>query len=226
MDHAVIFDFNGVLLDDERIHQALFNEILAPLGYAISAAEYFDRYVGFDDADCFRHIVEERGGAIDEAEVVRWIAAKAARYRIRMAHDPPLFPGAVAVVRELARHHPLAICSGALRAGVEGVLAAANLSDCFAAVVVAEDVVHGKPDPEGYERALVALKRRTKPALTADHCLVIEDTVAGIAAAKGAGMRCLAVAHTYPVARLSGADRIVATLAEVTPTLVAALFRG
>ena len=225
MDHAVIFDFNGVLLDDERIHLALFNEALAPLGYALSEAEYFDRYVGFDDADCFRHAVVDRGGEIDEAEVARLIEAKAARYLARMERDPPLFPGAASVVRGLARHHRLAICSGALRQEVEQVLAAAALSDCFAAVVAAEDVAHGKPDPEGYVTALAALNRTGEAELIADHCLVIEDTVAGVAAAKGAGMRCLAVAHTYPIERLTEADRVVATLVEVTPEVVAALLR-
>jgi len=225
MDHAVIFDFNGVLLDDERIHLALFNEALAPLGYAISEAEYFDRYVGFDDADCFRHAVVDRGGEIADGEVARLIDEKAARYLARMERDPPLFPGAATVVRDLARRHRLAICSGALRQEVEGVLAAAHLTDCFAALVAAEDVARGKPDPEGYITALAALHHAGETELAADRCLVIEDTVAGIAAAKGAGMRCLAVAHTYPIERLGGADRVIPTLAEVTPEVVAALLR-
>lgn len=225
MDHAVIFDFNGVLLDDERIHLALFNEALAPLGYAISEAEYFDRYVGFDDADCFRHAVVDRGGEITDGKVVRLIDEKAARYLACMAQDPPLFPEAAAVVRRLARHHRLAICSGALRQEVEQVLAAAQLTDCFAALVAAEDVARGKPDPEGYVAALAALNRAGGPPLVADACLVIEDTVAGIAAAKGAGMRCIAVAHTYPTERLGEADGVVATLAEVTPEVVSALLR-
>jgi len=223
MDHAVIFDFNGVLLDDERIHLALFNEVLAPLGYAISEAEYFDRYVGFDDADCFRHAVLDRGGEISEGEVARLIDEKAARYLTRMEQDPPLFPGAAAVVRGLAYLHRLAICSGALRQEVEQVLAAARLTDCFAALVAAEDVAHGKPDPEGYLTALAALNHAGETELGADRCLVVEDTVAGIQAAKGAGMRCLAVAHTYPIERLGEADRVVATVAEVTVEIVAAL---
>jgi len=225
MDQAVIFDFNGVLLDDERIHLALFNEALAPLGYALSEAEYFDRYVGFDDADCFRHAVADRGGTLDDGEVARLIDDKAACYLARMERDPPLFPGAAAVVRSLARHHRLAICSGALRQEVEQVLAAAALTDCFAAVVAAEDVAHGKPDPEGYVTALAALNRAGGAPLAADACLVVEDTVAGIAAAKGAGMRCLAVTHTYPRDRLGEADQVVTTLAEVTPAVVAALLR-
>ncbi len=225
MAHAVIFDFNGVLLDDERIHLALFNEGLAPLGYAISEEAYFDRYVGFDDADCFRHVVEEQGGRLDAAELTRLIEEKAARYLAAMERDPPLFPGAATVVRALAAHHRLAICSGALRQEVEGVLAAAGLRECFSAVVAAEDVDRGKPDPEGYVAALAALNREVVPPLAPPDCLVIEDTVAGIEAARGAGMRCLAVAHTYLRERLTGADRVVATLAEVTPDLVAELLR-
>jgi len=225
MDHAVIFDFNGVLLDDERIHLALFNEGFAPLGHGISEAEYFDRYVGFDDADCFRHVVADRGGEITDDEVARLIAGKAARYLARMAQAPPLFPGAATAVRSLAPHHRLAICSGALRQEIEQVLAAVHLTDCFAALVAAEDVTRGKPDPEGYVAALAALNRTGETPLVPNRCLVVEDTVAGIHAAKEAGMRCLAVAHTYPTERLREADRIVATVAEVTPTVVAALLR-
>ncbi len=223
MAHALVFDFNGVLVDDERVHLALFNEALAPYGLAISEADYFDRYVGFDDADCFRHAARDAGVELDAAAVARLIEVKAARYQAVMAEDPPLFPGAVAVVRALAQRYPLAICSGALRAEVEGVLRAAGLRGCFAAVVAAEDVARGKPDPEGYVKALAALNRGRDRPLAAADCLVVEDTVAGVQAARAAGMRCLAVAHTYPRPRLAAADRVVGRLAEVTPALVAEL---
>lgn len=216
MQHAILFDFNGVILNDEPIHLRLFNEGLAPLGYRIDAADYYEKYVGFDDADSFTAVVADQGGRLDPAALDRLIREKAARYQALMDSHPPLFPGAAGLIRRLAERYPLAIASGALRGEIEGVLAAVGLAGCFQAIVAAEDVRHGKPDPEGYLVALVALNRGRRPALSADGCLVIEDTVAGVTAAKGAGMRCLAVAHTYPAERLHQADLVLPAIAAVT----------
>jgi len=216
MQHAILFDFNGVILDDEPIHLRLFNEGLAPLGYRIDAADYYEKYVGFDDADGFTAAVADQGGDLDRGLLDRLIREKAARYQTLMDSHPPLFPGAAELIRRLVDRYPLAIASGALREEIEGVLATAGLADCFQVIVAAEDVTHGKPDPEGYLVALAALCRGREPDLTADRCLVIEDTVAGVVAAKAAGMRCLAVAHTYPAERLYRADLVRPTLAAVT----------
>jgi len=216
MQHAILFDFNGVILDDEPIHLRLFNEGLTPLGYRIDAADYYEKYVGFDDADAFTAAVADQGENLDRAALERLIREKAARYQALMDSHPPLFPGAVELIRRLADRYPLAIASGALRAEIEGVLATAGLADCFQVIVAAEDVRHGKPDPEGYLAALAALNYGREPALTADRCLVIEDTVAGVVAAKAAGMRCLAVAHTYRAERLQHADLVRPALAAVT----------
>jgi len=216
MQHAILFDFNGVILDDETIHLRLFNEGLAPLGYRIDAADYYEKYVGFDDVDAFTTAVADQGGNLDRVLLDRLLREKAVRYQALMDSHPPLFPGAVALIRSLANRYPLAIASGALRGEIEGVLAMVGLADCFQVVVAAEDVSHGKPDPEGYLVALAALRRGRQPSLTADRCLVIEDTVAGVVAAKAAGMRCLAVAHTYPAERLHHADLVRPTLAAVT----------
>jgi HAD superfamily hydrolase (TIGR01509 family) len=215
MQHAILFDFNGVILDDEPIHLRLFNEGLAPLGYRIDAADYYDKYVGFDDTDGFAAAVADQGGNLDRAVLDRLIREKAVRYQALMDSRPPLFPGAAELIRRLAHRYPLAIASGALRGEIEGVLATVGLADSFQVIVAAEDVSRGKPDPEGYLIALAALRHGGQPALTADRCLVIEDTVAGVVAAKAAGMRCLAVAHTYPAERLHQADLVRPTIAAV-----------
>jgi beta-phosphoglucomutase len=224
MQHAILFDFNGVILDDEPIHLRLFNEGLVPLGYRITETDYYEKYVGFDDVDCFTAVVADQGGRLDSATVAVLVQEKAGRYQALMDADPPLFAGAPELVRRLARDHPLAIASGALRAEIQRVLAAAQLADCFQVVVAAEDVSRGKPDPEGYLAALAALNCGRKTPLIASGCLVIEDTVAGVAAAKGAGMRCLAVAHTYPAERLRDADLVRPTIGAVTIDEIEALF--
>ena len=224
MQHAILFDFNGVILDDEPIHLRLFNEGLAPLGYRIAERDYYEKYVGFDDVDCFTAVVEDQGGRLDSGQLATLVREKAARYRVLMSADPPLFPGAAELIRRLAGRYPLAIASGALRAEIEGVLAATRLGDCFQAVVAAEDVRHGKPDPEGYLAAMAALNRGREEPLVAAGCLVIEDTLAGVTSAKGAGMCCLAVAHTYPAERFTQADLVRPTIAAVTIDEIEALF--
>lgn len=121
MRHAILFDFDGVILDDEPIHFFLFNEGLAPLGYRIAEAEYYEMYVGFDDVDGFTAVVVDQGGRLAPARVATLVWDKTSRYQSLMDDDPPLFAGAAAVIRRLAAHHPLAIASGALRVEIEGV---------------------------------------------------------------------------------------------------------
>ena len=102
MQHAILFDFNGVILDDEPIHLRLFNEGLAPLGYRIAERDYYEKYVGFDDVDCFTAVVEDQGGRLDSGQLAALVREKAARYRVLMSADPPLFPGAAELIRRLA----------------------------------------------------------------------------------------------------------------------------
>jgi HAD superfamily hydrolase (TIGR01509 family) len=143
-----------------------------------------------------------------------------------IAEKPPVLPGAVDLVRVLAGSVPLAICSGALRREIEAMLDYAGILPCFAGIVSAEDVSHGKPNPEGFTKALALLNRIQNQArpIAPGACLVIEDSLAGIEGAKAAGMRCLAVGNSYPAASLwqAGAEGVVATLKdhplrEVTP---------
>jgi HAD superfamily hydrolase (TIGR01509 family) len=138
--------------------------------------------------------------------------------------EVPFFPGARDLVLGLgAAGVPLAIASGALRSEIERILEAAGLRDRFAPVVGADDVGRGKPHPEPYLRALAGLRRRDA-VLEAGQCLVLEDTPAGIAAGRAAGMRVAGVAQTYPAEKLAGAHHVLPALAGVTPAALAALF--
>jgi beta-phosphoglucomutase len=197
---AVVFDFNGTLSHDEPILCEIFQELFAEHGRPLSAQEYFDELAGLSDPEIVRTWLGRDHPAVDEV-----IEVRAERYRARVG-DGSSIPNEVrAAVRYSAERVPAAIVSGAARAEIEPVVEAAGIAECFTAVVAAEDVQRGKPDPDGYERARLLLGEGLDPR----EVLVIEDTEAGIAAAKAAGMRCVAVLGTLAPERLKQADEIV-----------------
>jgi beta-phosphoglucomutase len=197
---AVVFDFNGTLSDDEPILCAIFQELFAEHGQPLSQQEYYDQLAGLSDPEIVRTWLGEDHPAVDEV-----IAERVARYRERVADGSSISPETREAVRYAAARVPIALVSGAARAEIEPVLEAAELREAFAAIVSADEVRRGKPDPEGYERALALIDGNVGAA----DVLVVEDTEAGVAAAKSAGMRCLAVLGTLAPERLAGADEIV-----------------
>jgi beta-phosphoglucomutase len=206
---AVIFDFNGVITDDEALHYQAFAEALGRQGRELTRAAYDEHCLGRPDLDCALAV-----GSEDAEEAARLVRGKAQIYARFMEDGIPLFPGAAALVRALAARVPLAINSGAPRGEIEVVLAHAGLREAFTEVVTADDHPLGKPHPEGYLLALAGLRAR-HPDLQARDCLVIEDAPAGVHAARDAGMRCLAVTHSHPAADLSEAGRVVGAIAEI-----------
>jgi HAD superfamily hydrolase (TIGR01509 family) len=196
----VIFDFNGTLSQDEPILCEIFGELFAEHGRPLSAQEYFDQLAGLSDPEIVRTWLGRDHPDVDEV-----IEQRIARYRARVA-DGSSVPEAVReAVRYAAERVPVAVVSGAARAEIEPVLGAAGLDGLIAAVVPAEDVAEGKPEPDGYLRALELLDGD----LEAREVLVFEDTEAGVASAKAAGMRCVAVLGTLAPERLAAADEIV-----------------
>ena len=209
---AVLFDFNGVLVDDEDVHFEAFRLLLEVLGITISH-EVYRRYLGFDDRGTIVALLAHhgRGGDVDDDELERLVARKQRSYARLAGQYPRLGFGARKLVLALrAAGARLAIVSGARRAEIDAVLDASSLRDCFDAIVAAEDVTRGKPDPQGYRLAraqLNAIAGRPLPAVA------IEDAPAGLRAARGAGARCIGLATTCPAAELDGADEIVPSLA-------------
>lgn len=226
MLRAIIFDFNGVIVDDEPIHLKLFQQVLAEQGLPLREEDYYRVYIGMDDRECFATVLAEHGRPADSETIAALVRRKAALYQVAIRDHLTLFPGVAALVRAAATPYPLAIASGALRAEILIILEQAGLRDAFRAIVSAEDVTRGKPDPEGYEKALAALNAAgVHPPLEAAECLVVEDTVAGIEAAHAAEMSCLAVTNSYPPEALGAAELVVGSLAEVTLARLEALFR-
>lgn len=219
---AILFDFNGVLVDDEPIHLDMFQRVLAEEGVTLTAEDYYRHYLGLDDRGCFAAVLEAAGQEPSPARLMRLIARKASYYQEHIRERGyPFFPGARELVAALGEQgRMLGVVSGALREEVEGALRQAGLRDLFKVIVAAEDVTEGKPHPEGYLRALEALNAQPplpERLLHPHEVLVVEDSPAGLQAAAGAGLPTLAVMQTYPEAELSGADVVVESLAGVTP---------
>ena len=218
MLRAVIFDFNGIIVDDEPIHFKLFQKVLGEEGITLTEEVYYERYLGFDDRGAFTAGFHENRRQLDDAKLRQLIARKAIYYQDMIREHVSIFPGVKNLVTSLARTVSLAVASGALRQEIDTILGTAELLDHFNAIVSAEDVEHGKPEPEIFLKALAALNAQNnngKPIAAAD-CVVIEDSKEGIRGARRAGMKCLAVTNSHPVALLKEANLIVKSLEEVT----------
>lgn len=217
MLRALLFDFNGILVDDEPLHFALFRRVLGEQGVVLGRDEYYERYLGFDDRDCLAAALAAAGEPCPPERLVRLVARKAAFYREEIGRDGyPLFPGAAELAREASSAGlTLALVSGALREEVVGGLAQAGIASLFRALVTADDVSRGKPDPEGYALALSALNGESPLPARRIHpheCVAIEDSPAGLAAAAACGLRTLGVAQTYPPSALAAAEAVIEKL--------------
>jgi HAD superfamily hydrolase (TIGR01509 family) len=226
---AILFDFNGVLVDDEPIHLELFQRVLAEEGIALSAEDYQARFVGLDDRTCFAAMLKEVGEPADVPRMMRLVTRKASYYRERIRRSGyPFFPGALELVRALAAEgRMLGVVSGALLEEVEGALRQSAVLDRFKVLVTAEDVSEGKPHPEGYLKALESLNSQPplpERLLHPHEVLAVEDSPAGLAAAAEVGFPTLGVAHTFPPGRLSGADVVTPSLRDLTPEGLDRLF--
>jgi beta-phosphoglucomutase len=197
---AVIFDFNGTLSNDEPILCDIFRELFAEQGRPLSAEEYFDQLAGLSDPEIVRTWLGPAHPAVDEV-----IAERIARYRAAVSGGSTVSETIRQAVRYAADRVPVAIVSGAARAEIEPVLSSAELSTVIQIVVSADDVGEGKPNPESYLRALELLD----DDIRAGEVIVFEDTEAGIAAAKAAGMKCVAVLGTLEPERLAAAEEII-----------------
>jgi len=214
---AVLFDFDGILVDTEPMHYEAFRKVLEPLGMGFRWREYVETYMGFDDRDAFREAFRVHGTALDDAIMATLVAAKSRAFQEGLRNGVTAYPGAVAMIESLhAAGRPLALCSGALRSDIDPILARLGVARCFPVIVAADDVRKSKPDPESYALAFRRLSETHPSSLTVPGASVaVEDTPAGIRSAKGAGLRVLAVTNSYDTGELSGADWIVDSLEKV-----------
>ena len=211
---AVIFDFDGVIVDTEPLHYAAFQRTLEPMGLKFTWQEYVETYIGFDDRDAFRHAFSSKGMTLG-IDKLRWlIEQKAAVFNEVISLGVVAYPGVLDLIHRLhASGIPLAICSGALRSDIDPILAMLGITEYFDIIVTADDVSVSKPDPECYQLAFQRLHAAHKKCFSIDATIAIEDTPAGIAAAKAAGLTVCAVTNSYPANRLDQATFITDSLA-------------
>jgi len=217
MLRAVIFDFNGIIVDDEPIHFKLFQRVLGEEGITLTEKDYYARYLGFDDRGAFSAGYHENKRSLSENKLAELIARKAAYYQEAIRDHVTIFPGVETLIANLSPRLPLAVASGALRDEIETILSTAALLQHFTAIVAAEDVRHGKPEPEIFLKALEQINagRDAHDQVNARDCVVIEDSKEGIKGARRAGMKCLAVTNSHPPELLKDASSVVKSLTEV-----------
>jgi len=213
---AVIFDFDGVIVDTEPLHYRSFQVVLEPLGLGYSWDAYVDHYMGFDDRDAFLEAFRAGGKTLDHSGLDELIALKAKLFQDVVSEGVTSYPGVVELISVLSSKIPIAICSGALRSDIEPILRQLSIEGAFSAMVTAEEVAASKPDPASYALAVKKLAAIPGSGIVASSCVAIEDTPAGIASASGAGIPVIAVTNSYPADHLTKAQRIVSSLAEIS----------
>ena len=216
--HAIVFDFDGVIADSERLHLRSYQDILAPKGITISTDDYLQKYLGYDDVGVFRAVGRDYNLPMDEARVKELIEAKGERYESLAAAGEMLFPGAAAFIRSaVAADVPIAIASGALTHEIEDVLERAGLRELFPIIVGADQTERSKPHPDPYQTAFAKLKAHTRRELIDWRTVAIEDSKWGLVSARAAGLRCVAVTNTYSAEELrSDAELVVGGLDRLT----------
>jgi len=215
---AVIFDFDGIIVDSEPLHHKAFVRVFDPIKLTLTWERYYDYYLGFDDRDVIRERFKEAGRSLDEEMLMQIMRDKANLFVDIVEQDGVQpYPGVVPLIKQLSGRIPLAVCSGALRSDIEPILRILDLQGCLNELVTADQVHVSKPDPESYQLAFSRLTV-TYPGKVTDpaRCVAVEDTPAGIAAAKGAGLKVIAVTNTYPREALSEANRVVDSLEGLT----------
>lgn len=197
---------NGVIVDDELLHKLAFQKVFKSIGNSLSDEEFEKYFLGHTDKDGFFLAFKSKKINKDLKEYV----SKKANYYKKLAQDNlKPFPGIINFINKISKKYNLALASGSSLEEVKVILNTFSLIDKFKVIVGAEDVAKGKPEPEIYLLAARKLK------LLPNQCLVIEDTVSGVEAAKSAGMICIAITNTVGKKELIGADKIVDNISEI-----------
>jgi HAD superfamily hydrolase (TIGR01509 family) len=223
----LLFDFNGVLVDDEPLQLELFLRVLAEEGVEAPPQDWTS-FLGRDDRTCFADALRAARQEASPHRVARLVARRGSYYQEAVRRSGyTFFPGALELVREAAAASlTLGVVSGAVADEVAGALRQAGVLELFKAMITADDVARGKPDPEGYQLAvgqLNALPPLPERLLHPHEVLAIEDSLPGLAAARAAGLVTLGVAHSWPAGELE-ADAVVPALAELSLARLQSLY--
>ena len=229
MIKAIFFDFNGVIIDDERLQMEAYKEVLREHGIEVTESDYYGA-LGLDDKGFVRAVFTRAGKQLSDDVLKGVLKGKGVLHRKAMEDELPLFPGVVTFLKATYRHYSLGIVSMAALDEINYVLDRARLRDLFTVVVSAEDVNMCKPAPDCYLAGFAKLNDHLRAArhlpLLSGECLVIEDSPPGIQSGRGAGMRTLGVTNTVTEKDLreAGAEVVTPSLADWTVDAVHHLF--
>lgn len=199
---SVLFDFNGVIVNDERIHRELIDDIMLGENLRPQPQEYRRLCLGRTDRACLNNLLQHNGRFVSDSYLDKIIERKKQLYiqKLEAISKLPVYLGLEDFLTKLRMANLfVGVVSGALRSEIEYVLERLHLKSYFQVIVGGDEIERSKPDPEGYLLAVSRLNELHPEAnLQPQECLAIEDTPAGIAAAKAAKMQVAAVANTYP----------------------------
>jgi phosphoglycolate phosphatase/beta-phosphoglucomutase len=229
MIQAIFFDFNGVIIDDERVHLKAYREVLLAENVPLTDEDYFAS-LGMDDAAFVRAAYGRAGRPLTDEVMWTLIKREHEMHRELITNDLPVPAGVVTFIKAAARHYQLGIVSMAERGEIDYVLGLAGISKVFPVVVSAEPGLKHKPAPDCYQRALELLNEKRRAArqlpLVPNECLAIEDAPPGIEAARVAGMRTIGITTTVSESALrdAHADIVTPNLSDWTTDAVHHLF--
>jgi HAD superfamily hydrolase (TIGR01509 family) len=210
---AVIFDMDGVIIDSEPRHERAFLDVFAQMGYGQTHGIQFEQYLGRSDRAVWLDFIAQHNPKWTLDELTAW---KQNHLIEIIRREQPIFDGLPELVAKLAPRYRLAVASGSVHPVIDEVLAMKSLRRFFPVVVSTQDVAHGKPAPDVFLRAAELLG--VAPAA----CCVIEDSAAGVTAARAAGMTAIAITNTLPAEKLTHAHHVVRTYGEVERLLLPA----
>jgi beta-phosphoglucomutase len=222
MIKAILFDFNGVIIDDERIQMDAYRDVFESEGIDLTEEKYF-ACLGMNDSVFINTIFEREGKPCDPEKVPGFIEAKTEKWRETIDREMPLFDGMEDFIKRLANDFTLGLVSMARRSEIEYVLEKTGLAGSFSSVVSAEDIGSVKPDPEcyreGFKRVDLVRTSQGRSPLTRRECVVIEDSPPGIIAGKLNRLQTLGVTNTVSAEELrkAGADAVTDRLTDWFP---------
>ena len=212
---AAIWDMDGVIVDTALYHFEAWRDAFRKKGVNFTEDD-FRRIFGQRNDAIIRNNI---GRSISQAEIDAIAKEKDADFRHRVAQDIKPLPGAIELMKGFSEHGvKMAIASSAPMENIQLLIGGLGINNYFQAIVWGREVTEGKPSPQGF--LLAAQKLGVEP----QNCIVLEDAVAGVVAAKRAGMKCLAVTNTHPNMSLKEADLIVDTLEAVDLSNLERLF--
>jgi beta-phosphoglucomutase len=229
MIQAIFFDFNGVIIDDEPLQLAAYQEVLREQGIELTESDYYDA-LGMDDKTFVCAAFARANKKLSDDVLKLMLDNKTLQHRKLIENDLPLFPGIVTFLKAAARHYSLGVVSMAVQPDIEHVLERARLWNLFSVIVSAEDVSVCKPAPDCYRIGLEKLNQKRQAErrlpLLPNECLVIEDAPPGVQSGNQAGMRTLGVTNTVSEDQLraAGADVVSTSLADWTVDAVHHVF--